>query len=95
MDQKCNSLETQRPTSPTLKTVEGKHDLQIKWTMNNDNDFKKYTICRSRTCDMKKNEEVLIDIFNRLDTNHVLALDDVFFYQIETIDHWGLLPEVM
>ena len=86
---KSNSLETQSPTSPTLKTVEGRHDLQIQWTVNNDNDFKKYTICRSRTSDMK-NEEVLIDIFNRLDTNHVLALDAVFFYQIETVDRWGL-----
>ena len=37
-----------------------------------------------------KDEEVVIDNLNRLDTNHVLALDDVFFYQVETIDHWGL-----
>ena len=67
---KSNSLETQSPTSSTLKTVEGKHDLQIQWSVNNDNDFKKYIIRRSRTSDMK-NEEVIIDIFNRLDTNRI------------------------
>ena len=86
---KCNPLETQRPTASTLKTFEGKYDLQIHWTSNYDNDFKIYRIFRSRSSDMK-DEEVVIDIFSRLDTNHVLALDDVFFYQVETIDHWGL-----
>ena len=86
---KSNTIEMQAPTSSRLQKVEGKYDLKIEWTMNRDDDFERYTIYRSNTEEMKQKNKVK-DVLQKEDTIKVLSLDSVYFYQIETLDYWGL-----
>ena len=86
---KRNTLEIQAPISSRLQKVEGKHDLKIQWKMNRDDDFERYTIYRSNTEEMKQKHKVK-DVLQKEDTIKVLSLDSVYFYQIETLDYWGL-----
>ena len=86
---KSNNVEIQAPRSSRLRTVDGKYDLKIEWTMNRDIDFEKYTVIRSNNEQMKNKEKVK-DFLKREDTTLVLSLDSVYFYQIMTQDYWGL-----
>ena len=43
-----------------VRTVDGKYDLKIEWTMNRDIDFEKYTILRSNNEQMKNKEKLKI-----------------------------------
>lgn len=88
-EKKSHTLETQAPHNSKLQTVKGRYDLKIKWSMNRDDDFEKYTIYRSNT-EAMENKDKVKDILDREDTIQILSLDSVYFYQIQTQDYWGL-----
>jgi len=84
-----HELETESPNSSLLRLLNGKDDIRICWTKNNDEDFLKYNIYRSKNKDML-NKEHIKEVFKQSDTVQVLAMDSVFFYQIGVEDVWGL-----
>lgn len=86
---KSNTIEVKAPKSSSLQTMEGRYDLKIQWTPSKDEDFEKYTIYRSSMADMKNKEKVK-DVLLREDTIQIFSLDSVYFYQLATLDYWGL-----
>ncbi|MBA65005.1 MAG: hypothetical protein CMG55_04305 [Candidatus Marinimicrobia bacterium] len=88
-ERKTHKLEINAPRNSTLQIVKGNYDLKIKWSMNQDDDFGKYILYRSKNENMVKKDPVK-DIIKRIDTMQVLSLDSVYYYQVYTEDVWGL-----
>ena len=74
---------------PILLEMEYSKDLFIKWIMNDDYDFDHYEILKSKHISMEENV-VLRKIFDKKDTSLVISMDTVFYYQVKTLDKWGL-----
>ena len=88
-EKSTHDLEIKPPISSSLKTVEGKYDLKIQWSLNKDVDFDQYILMRSKTESMSNKEEIETFLV-REDTTHILSLDSIYYYQIKTKDIWGL-----
>ncbi len=86
---RSNKIEIIKPNKAILFDMEYSKDLFIKWTMNHDYDFDHYEVLRSKQIDMGENV-VVKKIFNKRDTSIVIPMDTVFYYQIKTLDKWGL-----
>lgn len=84
-----NAIETNKPMEPILLEMEYSKDLFIKWIMNDDYDFDHYEILKSKHISMEENV-VLRKIFDKKDTSLVISMDTVFYYQVKTLDKWGL-----
>ena len=78
------------PTASELYEILYYDGFQIKWSMNDNDDFNSYEVYESQTEDMS--DKVLVYETNTIsDTNFVIAnTDEEKYYHVKTIDIYGL-----
>ena len=88
--ERYNPIESLKPAYSTLFEIEYKSILKIRWSINHDLDFSHYDILRSKDQKMLNGKHVK-KIENKTDTMFVIPMDSSYYYQVRTVDKWGLV----